>query len=897
MLDLLFPSHSPPHYAGRHCRDGAADSLILHTSGSTGLPKAIRLTVDGLNSVHEQATLGQEQDRQSAMRLFLANKRPMLAAVPFFHAMGIVVGLRSLMCRGAIATLPSGKLWNASLVIDAIAAIKPATGIFPPSILEDMSGTETGVRALGTLDTVFFGGAPLANATGEKLCRVTQLQTIIGSTEALLIPSLVTTSAHEWGYFHWSDAAGAVMEPAENDLYELVLERRDIKYQAVFHTLPGEDKWPTKDLFRQHPSKPFLWRYSGRRDDTIVLTNGEKVNPVLMEKCIESHPYVKGALVVGQGRFQTGLLIEPEQETGAMDATILKRFIWPAVERANEEAPAHARICLNKIAIVRGERSFQRTPKGSIVRSQTVALLQKEIIALYNDGMCAERSSLPSDGDVDLKSSIRAVFVCALGSSFKDTADNADISHLGVDSLSVVTLAEALRETFGRIDITAATIYENPTIDKLVLALSSSARKPSVTVALSPTRKEEMGAMVEKYTADMSPWERAGGVRERPLRHTVVLTGSTGSLGSYVLENLLKRPDVEWVYCLNRSDDAETRQKHAFEKYHDPLVDFSKAEFLQADFSLARFGLTEARYDSLLSSVTIFIHSAWSVDFNLSLTSYEATHITGIRHVVEFAAASTYRPSITFVSSIASVGNWRSVVQDDSAVPEDTDTLFDRSISLPQGYGESKHVAAEILAVTSPRCGIQTAIVRASQLAGASTQAGGAAWNRHEWLPSLVHASRVMKKLPRTLGTMELLDWVPMDVAGATLVDIATAPASEPVRVYHLANPGRTSWSQIYPVIESYYRENSVNIEVVSYDEWVQQLRQIPLTRENVERVPGLKLLSFYNSLRPGAGITLPRLATKEAEAVSPALREGRAVGESDVKKWLKQWGFGSCAL
>ncbi|RYN90927.1 hypothetical protein AA0121_g13657, partial [Alternaria tenuissima] len=67
MLDLLFPSHSPPHYAGRHCRDGAADSLILHTSGSTGLPKAIRLTVDGLNSVHEQATLGQEQDRQSAM--------------------------------------------------------------------------------------------------------------------------------------------------------------------------------------------------------------------------------------------------------------------------------------------------------------------------------------------------------------------------------------------------------------------------------------------------------------------------------------------------------------------------------------------------------------------------------------------------------------------------------------------------------------------------------------------------------------------------------------------------------------------------------------------------------------------------------------------------------------
>jgi hypothetical protein len=104
------------------------------------------------------------------MKLFLADKRPMLAAVPFFHAMGIVVRLRSLMCRSSIATLPLGKLWNASLVIGAIAAIKLATGVFPPSILEDMSGTEAGFYALGRLDMVFFGGAPLANASGEKLC-------------------------------------------------------------------------------------------------------------------------------------------------------------------------------------------------------------------------------------------------------------------------------------------------------------------------------------------------------------------------------------------------------------------------------------------------------------------------------------------------------------------------------------------------------------------------------------------------------------------------------------------------------------------------------------------------------------------------------------------------------
>jgi hypothetical protein len=34
--ELLDPSLSVSHYAGRHNRDAAAQSLILHTSGSTG---------------------------------------------------------------------------------------------------------------------------------------------------------------------------------------------------------------------------------------------------------------------------------------------------------------------------------------------------------------------------------------------------------------------------------------------------------------------------------------------------------------------------------------------------------------------------------------------------------------------------------------------------------------------------------------------------------------------------------------------------------------------------------------------------------------------------------------------------------------------------------------------
>jgi thioester reductase-like protein len=288
----------------------------------------------------------------------------------------------------------------------------------------------------------------------------------------------------------------------------------------------------------------------------------------------------------------------------------------------------------------------------------------------------------------------------------------------------------------------------------------------------------------------------------------------------------------------------------------------------------------------------LFIHSAWSVDFNLSLESYEATHIAGTRRVVDFSSASVYKSSIVFISSIASVGNWNSVVQDGSAIPESTTTLSDSSITLPQGYGESKHVAAEILATASHRLGIKTVIIRAGQLAGPSSQAGGAARNRKEWLPTIIHTSKVMKKLPRTLGNIKRVDWVPMDVAAGTVIDMATTPTSELTQVYHLANPHTTTWSQLCPVIQAFYRDANFEIKVVEYNDWVNELKQFPQTKENAERVPGLKLLDFYESLQPDSGVALPKLGTSKAEDVSQTLKKGRAVDKKLMREWLGQWAF-----
>lgn len=563
----------------------------------------------------------------------------MLAAVPFFHAMGIIVGLRSLMCKGTIVRLPSERMLSAGLVIEAINSIKPTSGIFPPSILEDVSATDEGMAALGQLEYVFFGGAPLAAASGDKITQVTNLVTVIGSTEALLMCTLVPSKPEEWGFFHWSSATGAVMEPAEDGLCELVLKPVDTKYQAIFHTFPDISEWRTKDLFRQHPSKPYLWKYSGRRDDIIVLSNGEKFNPVVAEKTIESHPLVKGALVVGQGKFQAGLLVELEgSQEGTQDPAALVEQIWPMVEQANREAPAHARIYQSKIAIAKPEKPFVRAAKGSIIRLQTVGAFKDEIEALYADEGYSSDPSPTSDDDAQLSTKIHAVFARTLPSFVEDTADDVDIFSLGVDSLDVLALTNALNKAIRGANVTAPTVYSNPSVKQLAETLSRTVGNAGAQVATAPlTREEKIDRMVRKYTQDMSHPKESLARPQQAGKYVVILTGSTGSLGTHMLEQLLNNPRVEKVYCLNRSADAEERQKASFDTHHHKTAHFNKASFLQTDFGKENLGLNDTTYTHLQDTATLIIHSAWSVDFNLSLSSYEATHISGVRRLADLS--------------------------------------------------------------------------------------------------------------------------------------------------------------------------------------------------------------------------------------------------------------------
>ena len=182
------------------------------------------------------------------------------------------------------------------------------------------------------------------------------------------MPPILLPKPEDWSYFQWHPThSGIDMEPTgdEEDHFELVLNRNPkmLRFQPVFENFPHLNHWRTKDLFQKHPIKPDLWLFKGRRDDTIVLSNAEKFNPVSMEGFILGHEAVKGVLVVGTGKFQCALIIEPKSHD--CDNNVVGD-VWPVIEKANAEAPNYAQIDRRLIMMSKPEKPFHRAGKAGI---------------------------------------------------------------------------------------------------------------------------------------------------------------------------------------------------------------------------------------------------------------------------------------------------------------------------------------------------------------------------------------------------------------------------------------------------------------------------------------------------------------------------------------------------
>ena len=460
------------------------------------------------------------------------------------------------------------------------------------------------------------------------------------------------------------------------------------------------------DILLEDPLNSGEYFILGRQDDTLVHINGEKSNPLPMEDIIRRSTLVQQVAIVGHNQFCTAALIQLNTEqTSHLTDEQIEENIWKFVQQANENAPSHSHLIRQLIHFLSINETLPITDKGNLIRQrvnqQYATLISKIFDKFLNQKYEQEQRS--NDQTKTKSEWNKESIIKYLQNQLKSIVQNLDdssksIFDFGVNSLEVLQLRNSICEDICQIPKNF--LYENSSIEQmaeqLILYLQSENLPDEQT---DPFHYQLTESIIDKFIQLIkeNPISISKQKVNRTSERIFLLTGANGSLGNFILRDLLEQPPsiVQRVYCFLRGSNPAER---LFQSFEQRQLDLSLLEkclgtrliILSASMNLSEeyLGLTEQIYRELENEVTDIIHTAWKMNFNQTIKDFQSDSILGVYHLLKFSSLNQIQ--FHFLSSISSATSGLLPIVEEKPLPRNP------QIALPQGYGQSKYASEHI---------------------------------------------------------------------------------------------------------------------------------------------------------------------------------------------------------
>lgn len=188
--------------------------------------------------------------------------------------------------------------------------------------------------------------------------------------------------------------------------------------------------------------------------------------------------------------------------------------------------------------------------------------------------------------------------------SMEDFSPELPFSAYGLDSLGATRISQAVRP------------YASVSQMQLLGGLSWKHLEERIKEQLmgedSVLRRSPIDDVLEKMAQYSKEFVPHTGTDPLPSYDVVFITGTTGTIGSNVLAQLVADSKVGKVYCFNRqgSTPLDSRQRIALrDRGLDPsVVDLPKVVLLEGTISQPKLGLADDLYEEVRTSITHVIH-------------------------------------------------------------------------------------------------------------------------------------------------------------------------------------------------------------------------------------------------------------------------------------------------
>lgn len=368
---------------------------------------------------------------------------------------------------------------------------------------------------------------------------------------------------------------------------------------------------------------------------------------------------------------------------------------------------------------------------------------------------------------------------------------------------------------------------QGPTLDVAGrLGYDTEALRPDDTARSSdPSTKDSADAAMGgigmendiHLPADVVPAAAHVPSSEKP--RAVLLTGGTGFLGAFLLDELLGQTDAK-IYCLVRAEDPN----HALVRLRENLSNYDlwKDEYearivtVPGDLGQPDMGLSDEARADLAHSIDAIYHCAARVSWLLPYSHLRDVNVGGLIQILRLACLDKTLP-VHYVSSLGTAFmrpfEYRDMVE---WMTQGSGLGTESILELPLGYIESKWVNMHIVKEARAR-GIPVGLY-APGLIGGHSASGVDSLSESQFLHALIKGSTQLGAFPDAHGWR----FIPVDTAANRIIRASLTPQSHNLDLY-LDSTSLIDPTQMVEVLSSH----GYDVEEVPFAVWRQKVLEL----------------------------------------------------------------------
>ncbi len=428
-----------------------------------------------------------------------------------------------------------------------------------------------------------------------------------------------------------------------------------------------------------------------------------------------------------------------------------------------------------------------------------------------------------------------------IGTSLNKIDIELSINKFGLDSLTTVEYSNKLKNALGA-DVPVMKLMGGPTIEQLAIDILELMNLDS---GEEPQAKHILpgGQMQFHKDASLASSISMGNLscRHNDNPKSILLTGSTGFLGAFLLYELLNQTEAD-IYCLVRASDKDKAKERIIKNFHSYSLEIDNIESritpIIGDIALPMLGLTAAEIEELSTKIDSIYHNAAYLNFIYPYYKLRDSNVLGTLGLLKLACQNKIKP-FHYVSSIAV---FESPFYEKKVVTEKDEPI--EYSGMIMGYSQSKW-ASERLVSAAGNNGLPITIYRSPLISG-HTLTG--AWNTDDFACRLIKGGALMGVIPDLDAALDL---APVDFVSSSIVRLSREEKNLGA-TFHLVNPYPYHWKQLW----KWVNKNYCQVNEIPFVDWQNYIHNNDAIKNN----PMYSLVPFFLDKKGDDQITIAEL-------------------------------------